>query len=116
GTRATINAIKIERDEKDAVVGAMVELEMVSSFGGTLGGFTFAAIAKPLENRKRYTLDADPNNIYGYWNKKVMEGLILGGENPLYRRWAGQPVEDPSWPVAANEGQQRFWAGLAALH
>lgn len=115
GTRARIAEIALKHDANEQVIGASVTLEMVES-RGNLQGFTFGAISRPFEDGKRYTLDADPNNIYGYWNKKVTEGLIAGGQNALYDRLSGRPVPDPIWPDAAVAGQARFLQGLNALH
>lgn len=115
GTRGRIKSITLERDEGDVVRGARFEVETPRSLG-SLDGFTFNGIPRPFEDGQRYTLDPDPNNIYGYWNRKVTQGLIQGGENMLYSRLAGQATPDPNWPGAAQEGQERFLAGLAALH
>jgi hypothetical protein len=115
GTRAQILKIEPEKDSTGAVVGAVFEIEMVPSMGSQKG-FTFNAIPKPFLDGERYTLESDSNSIYGYWCKKVTEGLIDGGENALYDRLAGTPSADLPWPAEAEAGQQRFLAALDALH
>jgi hypothetical protein len=115
GTRARITKMAIERDEHEQITGAIFDVEMSRASGGQKG-FTFGSFPKPLVDGERYTLDPDPNNIYGYWNKKVTEGLIGGGENTLYQRLAGIETANPVWSSAAQEGQSRFLAGLDALH
>jgi hypothetical protein len=115
GTRAEIRTIEPEKDANGSIIGAVVEIEMVGSMG-SLKGFAFGSIPKPFVAGERYTLDPDPNNIYGYWCKKVTEGLIDGGRNGLYDRLAGAGPATPIWTVAAGEGQRRFLAALDALH
>ncbi|MEA2597602.1 MAG: hypothetical protein QOF01_4071, partial [Thermomicrobiales bacterium] len=115
GTRARVLKIVPERDAAGEVVGALVEIEMTSSFGGQKG-FTFNSIPKPFRDGERYTLDSDPSNIYGFWSKKVTEGLIDGGENALYNLLAGTTASELSWSAAAENGQRRFLAALDALH
>ncbi len=114
GTRARILNITPERNDGGGVIGAIVEIEMTSTMG-SLKGFTFRAIPKPLVDGERYTLDPDPNNIYGYWGKKVTEGLIDGGENALYSRLAGEDAEAPVWSTTAGAAQGRFLEALDAL-
>lgn len=115
GTRARIARIVLERDEEDRVTGTIFEIT-ISKTMGSQKGFTFISISKPFADGQRYTLDPDPNNIYGYWNKKVTEGLIEGGENTLYRRLATIETPDPEWSPVAEHCQSRFLAGLDALH
>lgn len=115
GTRATIRTIVPDRNDRGDVTGATVEIEMRESHQ-SLGGFTFRAIARPFVDGERYTLDPDPNSWYGYWSKKVTEGLIAGGENALYTRLAGSDGEAPVWSSPAENAQRRFLDALDALH
>ncbi len=116
GTRAEIVTIHVDRDATKRAVAGYVEIELKGSFGSNKSrGFLFGGIERPLLDGQVYTLDSDPNDIYGFWLSKVTDGLRSGGVNTLYDR-----VVDPSsalvtWPDAARAGQERFLAGLTAL-
>ncbi|HKG26959.1 MAG TPA: ATP-binding protein, partial [Thermomicrobiales bacterium] len=115
GTRARILKIVPDRNDRGDVTGATIEIEMKESHQ-SLSGFTFRAFARPFVDGERYTLDSDPNSWYGYWSKKVTEGLIDGGENALYDRLAGSDGEAPVWSPTAEAAQRRFLDALDALH
>lgn len=118
GMRARLDRIVAERDDRGRAVRAYADVTMRGSKGGRGGnGFFFGTVdERPLKAGERYTLDSDPNNFYGYWASKVVDGLIEGGDNMLYRLLTGAELPAPSWPEAARQGQERFLAGLDALH
>ena len=103
----------------ERAIEAWAEVVMKGGFGGSSSppGFTFGVIdERPLEPGKTYTLDPDPNDIYGSWAAQVSEGLVAGGRNILYTVLAGEERPLPLWPEAGAEGQERFMAGFDALH
>lgn len=125
GCRADIIKIIQERDDAAGkTMAAWVELEMQVSRGGPhLKGFAFGSIDRPLEAGKLYTIDADPNNFYGYWGAVVAEELrnleekTTTGQNVLYTRLSRPQTNltPLNWPQAAQDGQARFLDGLQAL-
>ncbi|HVA90321.1 MAG TPA: ATP-binding protein, partial [Chloroflexota bacterium] len=116
GSRATIRALREERDAADRVVSVWLELEMRTSFGGSnMRGFVFVARDRPFEDDTLYTIDPDPNDWYGYWGAQVTAGLGAGGANTLYERLINRSPALVTWPEAAAAGQARFLAGLEAL-
>ncbi len=118
GMRVELDRITVRRDGERAVE-AWAEVVMKGSRGGGGGppGFTFGTInERPLEAGTAYTLDPNPNDIYGSWAAQVAEGLAAGGENTIYAALAGKERPLPLWPEAGAEGQARFMAGLDALH
>ncbi|MDP9378577.1 MAG: AAA domain-containing protein [Chloroflexota bacterium] len=110
GTRAEITRL----DPKNGCV----EIVMRASFGnaGNTRTFLFGSIDRPLIPGELYTLDEDPNDIYGYWGCKVVEGLVQGGRNALYDRISRPSEVRTAWTDVAAEGQRRFREGLQALH
>jgi len=119
GMRGELERITVDRVEGRAV-RAWAEISMNGPMGGSGSrGFLFGTIGdnnRPLEPGTTYTLDANPNDIYGYWSTKVTEGLMAGGENTLYTMLSGGERPDPVWPEKAAIAQQRFLDGLDALH
>jgi hypothetical protein len=125
GTRATLLRLEQVRDEDGAPREAWAELELVRSPSAhSPEGFLFAAIERPLEPGALYSLDPDPNDIYGFWCAKITQGLVklergeTPGRSPLYERLAGGAVTvgEPMGELpVTGEGQQRFRAGLEAL-
>jgi hypothetical protein len=118
GMRVELERIVVERADGRAVA-AWAEVMMQRPMGGGAGsrGFLFGTIEnRPLEQGTSYTLDPDPNDIYGFWSAKVTEGLVAGGANPLYALLAGDARPSPLWPEAGAADQTRFLAGLDALH
>ena len=79
-------------------------------------GFLFGGGNHTFQPGTVYTLDADPNNINAFWQSKVTDGLLAGGENTLYNVLSGQPHPEPAWSEANVAGQRRFLDGLDALH
>jgi hypothetical protein len=123
GPRAELKQIVVERDQVGKPVSAHVELEMLSGFGGSVAGFLFASFnGQPLIEGKSYTLDPDPNDIYGYWCYVVASKLCelensAGGEgSALYDRLAHPGAGQVRWGDEEAQGQARFFAGLAALY
>ena len=116
--RVDIGAITVQRDADGAARSAMVELALlgfVSAGKGDTHGLVFPAGPKALQHGGTYTLDADPNDFYGLFCLRVVEGLRNGGRNVLYERLlgGGTPAD---WPAEAEAGQRRFLQGLEALH
>jgi hypothetical protein len=117
GSRGEIARIVLKRDTAGTVTGGYVELELKSAPANDGGrGFLFAGIDRPLVDGALYTLDPDPNNIYGYWCAQVVKGTAEGQPNTLYAR-----LTDPDgarvvrWPREAAEAQAHFLTGLDAL-
>jgi hypothetical protein len=77
-------------------------------------GFVFGGHREPFIEGTLYTLDPDPNDWYGYFCSKVVEGLCAGHANTLYARLDRPEQARITWPLAAAEGQARFLAGLDA--
>ena len=78
-------------------------------------GFLFRAFEEDLRDDQVYSVDPDPNDIYGFWGAKVVQGLLTGERNTLFSRVA-QETSAVAWPSAAQAGQARFMAGLQAMH
>ena len=123
GTRADIVRLELTRDGAGKVVSGFVEIEFARSMSATNSrGFLFGSVDRPLRDGELYTLDSDPNNIYGFWCAKITEGLRAleegreSGRSTLYERIAQPPGPPPVWPDAARAGQARFLAGLDALN
>jgi hypothetical protein len=117
GQRGLVRRIELKRDTAGHVVSGIIEFELRSAFGGDWSrGFMFSSShGRPLTEGELYTLDGDPNSIYGYWTSKVTAGLQGGEPNALYDRLVGLGPSQASWPMAAAEAQARFYAGLDAL-
>ncbi|HET7037250.1 MAG TPA: AAA domain-containing protein [Thermomicrobiaceae bacterium] len=113
--RADIERIVVARDDAGRAVSGHVEVEM-REWHANLAGFTFSSFAaEPFEDGALYTLDSDPNDIYGYWCSQLTQDLCQRDDNPLYQRLAGGgPVAAP-WPEVAAGAQARFFAGLEEL-
>jgi hypothetical protein len=122
GPRAGLARFALERDPGGRVTGGWVELEMVGAQGGPWSrGFLFGAIDRAFVEDAVYTLDGDPNNIYGYWSAKVTEGLKAleaagkAEAATLYARLKDPGAAAVRWPAPAAAGQARFLEGLDAL-
>ena len=122
GTRVELVRVIVEKNLSGLPISASAE---VSICGGGGGGsmYLFSAIDRPLELDALYTLDPDPNNIYGFWQAKVCGGLCnlesVGTPevHTLYERVAHRDLDRPAdWPNPAAQGQVRFLAGLDAYH
>jgi hypothetical protein len=118
GPRVQLVDIVIERDDAGVAVRAHAVVEVAGGGGKDNRGFLFGArTAGPMEADLVYTLDPDPNNINGFWQLKVIDGLIAGGENPVYSYLTGQPTSMPIVPSPdAAMAQRTFMDGLVALH
>src|ERR1022692_4144511 len=75
--------------------------------------YAYAAMNRPLEDGKLYTLDPCPNEWYAYWCAQVVNGLCDGEPNKLYDRLQKAP---PPGDGAGSPGQTAFLAGLDAFH
>lgn len=117
GMRADLQHIHVETDGQGRATAAWAEITLQSGWGGPWSrGFVFPTIdERPLIEGQRYTLDADPNNIYGYWCLKTVEEIQQGASNTLYARLSDVPALQTSL-LPPSEGQERFLAGLDALH
>ncbi|MDQ3539073.1 MAG: AAA family ATPase, partial [Chloroflexota bacterium] len=116
GMRAELKHLDIIR-ENGRAVQAWAEVSILPGGGSGSRGFLFGTIdARPLVPGELYTLDDDPNDVNGFWASKITEGLIAGGENRLYALMTAAERPDLPLPAASIEGQQRFLAGLDALH
>lgn len=92
----------------------VVELEPLGSFGGDKR-YTFGYQAFAPEAGVRYTIEADPSDIYGQRCMAIVEELRAGAPNTLYARLADPAGERVRWPEEAAAAQARFAAGLDAL-
>jgi AAA domain/PD-(D/E)XK nuclease superfamily len=79
-------------------------------------GFLFWSHDLSFVPGETYTLDADPNDIFGFWGAKVVRGLVEGRRNALFARLRQCGEGTVIWPAAAAEGQARFMDGLEAMH
>ena len=123
GTRVELVAFELERDEAGAIVAGLVEVKVTQGMSsGSPAGYLFSAIDRPLQEGMAYTLDPNPNDIYGFWTAKVTEGLVALEESPgaarhtLYERLAGRAGVGIGESAEAAAGQARFLDGLQALH
>lgn len=123
GTRAVLLSIEIEPDASGRARRGFIEVEIRNAFGGGWSrGFLFPSFSQPLHDGRCYTLDPDPNDIYGYWCAKVTGDLCAiedgtkPGHNTLYDRLIDPLGARVHWPPDAATGQQRFLDGLDALH
>jgi hypothetical protein len=114
--RCDIEEIEVERDGDGRARTAWLSVRPSPPMQSrNPPGFLFQGHPEDLVDGKLYSVDPDPNDIYGFWGAKVVEGLVAGGQNTLFSRvrdGAGR-VE---WPEAAAAGQRRFMAGLLALY
>jgi hypothetical protein len=121
--RAEIQAIVVERDESGRATNGYVEVALKDARGGTSKrGFTFSGRSEPLQPGMVYTLDSEPNDFYGLWCSKVVEGLLAleegtePGRNALYERLVDLGGASVAWSAEAAAAQARFLDGLDALH
>ncbi len=120
GMRVTVHRVRIERDDAGWALSAVVEATVCRP-GGASGAYLFSAIDRPLEPNGVYTLDPDPNDIYGLWQRKVADSLCAleaqgrTGAHTLYWRIVNADLSGPTdWNTDADAGQGRFLAGLLA--
>lgn len=109
--------VRLRATQKDAggrVTEAVAEVELKDGFGNdAMRPHVFGAMNRPLFDGRVYTLDPCPNDIYGYWCAKVVEGLCGGEPNALYARLVTPPAAGDG---AGLPGQAAFLAGLDAFH
>jgi AAA domain/PD-(D/E)XK nuclease superfamily len=102
-----------QKDEQGRTISICVDVEFKNGFATeSMKPFHFGGSYRPLETGKLYTLDADPNNIYGYWQSRVVAGLCDGERTTLY-----DLLVSPKHPanLSGAPGQTRFLAGLQAF-
>ncbi|MCA9878103.1 MAG: ATP-binding protein, partial [Thermomicrobiales bacterium] len=118
GMRLTLRSIEKEKRPDGSVPRAWLHAEEVSvaTSSDNPPGYLFRGFREPLVDGGLYTFDADPNDIYGFWQAKVVQGLLEGGQNELFRRVQPGAPAGVNWPAAAAAGQQRFFDGLRAMH
>lgn len=118
GMRHALIDIESERDDKGQVQCAWLHTQHppFSASAGDPPGFLFSSFDEELRDGEHYTVDPDPNNIYGFWTAKVVQGLLAGGRNTLFERVDQSGAGTVAWPPAARDGQARFMAGLRAMH
>ena len=116
GMRMEIARIEVVRDNDGGVTACWLHLKPTPAWGSkSPPGFTFSGYETTFVDGDRYTVDPDPNSIYGFWGAKVVEGLLAGNRNALFARVQTEAGE-AWWPAEARDGQARFMAGLRAMH
>jgi hypothetical protein len=117
GMRHTLVDIETERDDEGAIARAWLQTTHAPSFGSKdPPGFLFNGYDEELIDGAMYTVDADPNDIYGFWGAKVVRALLDGAHNELFARVRDGGAGEVTWPPAARDGQARFMAGLQAMY
>lgn len=86
-------------------------------------GYVFRYDEAPFEDGTLYTFDEDPNDFLGARMKKLADALCQRESDGIpevhgfYHRLSRQDLTSATdWPEAAQQGQERFLAGLEALH
>ncbi|RIK42735.1 MAG: DNA helicase [Chloroflexi bacterium] len=115
GMRGEILSLDPVQDTAGGLV-MIVRVKINRPSSTTPGGFLFGAFQFAFVDGETYSLDPDPNDINGFWQNKVVEGLLGGGRNTLYQRLLDLEHARVDWPEAAVAGQRRFLQGLEALH
>jgi len=115
-TRADVVEVVFQRDAAGQPLSGHVDLRIAGGGGNGWRGYAFGGYADAFADGQLYALDPDPNDWYGYFLAKVVEGLRAGGANTLYHRMTDPAAARVTWPVQAREGQARFLQGLVALH
>ena len=126
GTRADLERLEIVRENgsEGPVQAIFAHVRMSDFSGGSASGFTFGTInERPFQPDGLYTLDPDPNDIYGYWQSSVVDGLCkiekgeIAATHSLYERLAGRSPSDGGRDPDEKEvgGAAAFLAGLDAF-
>jgi hypothetical protein len=115
GTRAEIRDIQVERNSAGHALRGTVTLRMIDSHGSAKRGYMFGGFSRPFEDGRLYTIDRNPNDIYGSFLAAITEGLRAGGPNGLYRRLTDSNSITVNWPDPAAVAQRCFLDGLEAL-
>ena len=117
-----LKRLDIQRDAAGHILSAFAEVQWSEAKGGG-DGFIFGNKQRPFTPGELYTLDADPNDWFGLFQKNLCDALCqLEAEgtpelHPLYYHLSQRNVSWPTlWPDAASGGQRRFYAGLQAFH
>ncbi|MGN6031297.1 MAG: DEAD/DEAH box helicase, partial [Thermomicrobiales bacterium] len=116
--RVILDRLEVERDAEGRAIAAFATIALLEHQGQTSPrAFTFKGHPVDLVDGDRYSLDPNPNDINGERAATVVEGLLAGGQNPVYAHLARQPegLLPVTWPEAAIAAQARFLAGLDAL-
>jgi hypothetical protein len=117
GMRRTLTDIEVESDDEGRAIQAWLHV-VPTQFAASNDppGFLFPGFDEDLIEGELYTVDPNPNDIYGFWGAKVVQGLLVGRQNALFARVRDGGGGTVAWPAAAAEGQARFMAGLQAMH
>jgi hypothetical protein len=117
GTRLDLDEIEVKRDREGRATTAWLLVRKAQSMSSKdPPGFLFGSFEQGLIEDTLFSLDPDPNDIYGFWGAKVVQGLLAGDGNTLFERVRDGGAGEVAWPPAAREGQARFMAGLRAMH
>lgn len=105
-----------KRNKKRQPTAAMIEVTGQGSIFLQDGdGFVFGSFQRPLEDGELYSLDPSPDDWYGYWCKKIVQGVCDGEPHVLYERLIDPSVlENPT--NTGLKGQKQFLKGLKAFH
>lgn len=120
--RAEIKTIEVERDASGHPRSVMIALELKAPRGGPWArGFVFGAFETPLTDHELYTIDPSPDDWYGYFSSAVVAELRAHEQGApasgaVYERLARPGTSALPWPQAARDHQERFLAGLEAMH
>jgi hypothetical protein len=114
--RLSLEEIEVDRNAEGRAKAAWLHVRPTLPMSSNdPPGFLFGSHDEELIDGERYSVDSDPNDIYGLWGAKVVKGLNEGGRNTFFARVSGGGAL-VNWPEAAREGQARFMAGLRAMH
>ena len=123
GARADLDALTITRDGEGNATSATATLTFTHS-SATVKGYLFPSYRnEPMQDGALYTIDPDPNDIYGYWCSVVTDELRAleaindpSVRNALYNRLVDPTTAQVDWDDTEAQAQQRFLMGLDALH
>lgn len=115
-SRGRIGETTLERDALGRTHAAWIEVELQGFRSGDSRGYVFTSYPEPLQPDGVYSLDPDPNDWYGSWCAKVVDGLRAGEPNTLIDRLNSPGGKLSTVSRAAIDGQDRFLAGLIALN
>ena len=117
-----LTRLDIQRDAAGKATSAIAEVQWREA-AGSGGGFLFGNKPRPLTPGELYTLDADPNDWYGLFQKNLCDGLCqleaegTPDQHPLYYHLSRrEAMWETNWPDDASAAQRRFYAGLQAFH
>lgn len=114
--RLGLSRIEVARDADGAATSAWLHVTPSPPMqSDDPPGFLFGGHDEDLIDGELYSIDPDPNNLFGYWGAKVVKGILGGGRNTLFERVQSGSGEALPWPPLAQDGQARFMAGLQAM-